>query len=184
MKCTSCGEGQLRPGFIEGLFRAHSCDQCQGDWILIEDYVAWKERNPDYQFAEQIEFGNEAEDSKRALFCPVSGTLMRKFRISASSAHRVDYSVATGGIWLDKGEWHLLKAEGLAGALNQLVTQQWQQQIREDTSQQNFADIYQDKFGDETYQRLRDIRTWLNNHPQKADLRAYLMAEDPYSAER
>ncbi|WP_241566335.1 zf-TFIIB domain-containing protein [Pseudoalteromonas sp. R3] len=122
MKCTSCGVGQLRPGFIEGLFRAHSCDHCQGDWILIEDYVAWKERNPDYQFAEHIEFGEDVQDSKRALLCPVSGTLMRKFRISATSAHRVDYSVATGGLWLDKGEWQLLKAEGLAGALNQLVT--------------------------------------------------------------
>jgi hypothetical protein len=28
------------------------------------------------------------------------------------------------------------------------------------------------------------VREWLNTHPQKADLRAYLMAEDPYSAKR
>mgnify|MGYP000998059799 CR=1 FL=1 len=53
-----------------------------------------------------------------------------------------------------------------------------------DNAKDSFADIYQDKFGDDVYSKIKDMRRWLNTHPQKADLRAYLMAEDPYSAKR
>ncbi|WP_026957358.1 zf-TFIIB domain-containing protein [Aliagarivorans taiwanensis] len=185
MKCTSCKQGDLTPCFIEGQFRAHTCTHCGGNWILIEDFVAWKERNADYVFAENIAFeSDEASDTKKALICPVSGAIMRKFRISSTNEHRVDYSAAVGGIWLDSGEWELLKSEGLAGSLNALVTKQWQNQIKEQSAKQSFSDIYNDKFGDETYAKVKAIRTWLESQPQRADLRAYILAEDPYSAER
>ena len=184
MKCTSCSHGVLKPGFIEGQFRAHTCSSCQGNWILIEDFVAWRERHPDYQFAEHITLDTEAGETKTALLCPSSGAIMRKFRISATNAHRVDYSAAVGGIWLDAGEWELLKAEGLAGSLNAVVTRQWQNRIREQSTQQNFSDIYRDKFGAETYDKIKALREWLHSQPQKADLRAYLLAEDPYAADR
>ena len=68
--------------------------------------------------------------------------------------------------------------------MNAVVTQQWQNQIREQSTKQNFSDIYADKFGADTYTKVKELRTWLNAQPQKADLRAYLMAEDPYSAEK
>ena len=185
MKCTSCKVGVLKPSFIEGQFRAHTCSSCEGSWILIEDYVAWKERNPEYRFAEAMSFSEDAAvDSKKALMCPVSGTIMRKFRISAGNDHRLDYSTSVGGIWLDKGEWELLKSEGLAGSLNAVVTQSWQKKVKEETAKENFAEIYRSKFGDETYAKVKELRDWLINQEQKADLRAYLMAEDPYSAEK
>ncbi|WP_245556355.1 TFIIB-type zinc ribbon-containing protein [Algicola sagamiensis] len=109
---------------------------------------------------------------------------MRKLRISAQHAHRLDYSNSVGGIWLDKGEWELLKAEGLAGSLNAIVTQTWQNKIRQETALNNFVEIYESKFGKETYKKAKEIRQWLQSQPQKADLRAYLLAEDPYSAEK
>ena len=184
MKCTSCKKGTLVPSFIEGQFRAHTCDNCHGNWILIEDYVAWKERNPNYQFANDIQFNTDGTDSNKALLCPITGTIMRKFRISSSTDHRVDYSNAVGGIWLDQGDWELLKEKGLAGTLNAVVTQHWQQQIREQSTKQHFADIYQDKFGKETYDKVKEFRQWLEGQPHKGDLRAYIMAEDPYSAHK
>lgn len=184
MKCTSCKQGTLNPSFIEGQFRAHTCSGCEGNWILIEDFVAWKDRNPDYQFSDEISFEQEAADTKKALLCPVTGTIMNKFRISAQNDHRVDYSAAVGGLWLDRGEWELLKTEGLAGTLNAVVTKQWQHQIREQSTKQNFSDIYRDKFGEENYAQVKAFREWLQQQPQKADLRAYLLAEDPYSAEK
>ena len=109
---------------------------------------------------------------------------MRKFKIAASTDHRVDYSAQVGGIWLDKGEWELLKAEGVAGALNNVVTQQWQKKIREENTASHFAEIYAAKFGEATYKEVKALREWLNAQPNKADLRAYLLAEDPYSTER
>lgn len=183
MNCTSCKNGVLRPSFIDGLFRGHTCTNCEGNWILIEDFVSWKEHNPEHQIPEPSEWSEDTlADTAKALLCPVTGTIMRKFKVSAKTPHRVDYSAAVGGIWLDKGEWELLKAEGVAGSLNNLVTQQWQLNIREESASNTFADIYQSKFGTDNYAKIKEIREWLNAQPQKADLRAYLLAENPYSA--
>ncbi|KGJ91463.1 zf-TFIIB domain-containing protein [Colwellia psychrerythraea] len=174
MKCTSCKKGELIPSFIDGQFRAHTCSNCNGNWILIEDYVAWKERNPQYSFDENTHC--DVDETKQALLCPVSGTIMRKLRLSSATEHRIDYSANVGGVWLDKGEWELLKEEGLAGSLNALLTSHWQRNIRINNTK--------DKFGNESYDKVKELRKWLYQQPNKADLRSYILAEDPYSAER
>ncbi|MEZ8129865.1 TFIIB-type zinc ribbon-containing protein [Enterovibrio norvegicus] len=184
MDCTSCKRGVLKPSYIEGQFRAHTCSHCKGDWILIEDFIAWRERNPGYEFAENATLTLDASETKKAMLCPQSGVIMRKFRISAAHDHRVDYSAAVGGIWLDHGEWELLKAEGLATSVGGVVTEQWQHKVREQSAKQSFTDLYVSKFGEEDYQKVKALREWILSHPQKADLRAFLLAEDPYSAEK
>ncbi|WP_104398870.1 TFIIB-type zinc ribbon-containing protein [Vibrio penaeicida] len=182
MKCTSCNTGVLEPKFIDGMFPAHICNECEGNWILVEDYVAWKEDNPAYPISNSVTC--EISDTETALLCPQTGTIMRKLRISSNISHRLDYSVAVGGIWLDKGEWSIIREGGLANSLNAVVTTQWQKNIRTNNSTENFVSLYNDKFGEETYEKLKDIRSWINAHPNKHDLQAYLSAEDPYSAER
>ncbi len=182
MKCTGCEDGVLKPSFIDDLFRAHTCNTCQGNWILVEDYVRWKENNPQYPAAEDLTY--EVEDTETALLCPQTGSIMRKFRLTSQNSHRLDYSSRVGGIWLDKGEWELIKQDGLASSLNAVLTSQWQKNIRMNTAKDNFSALYEDKFGDDTYQKLKELRSWLDENPNKADLRAYLLAEDPYSAER
>ncbi len=181
MRCPSCKGTRLIPSFLDDLFRAHTCKDCAGSWLLIEDYVAWKERNPEYTFSQHALF--EVEDSKQALLCPVSGTIMQKYRISHASDHFLDYSSSVGGVWLDSGEWDYLKKHNLAGSLNKLFTDQWQKSIRLNSARKTFADIYRAKFGDESYAKAKEIREWLNDHPCKADLRSYILAEDPYSTE-
>ncbi|WP_226643669.1 hypothetical protein [Microbulbifer variabilis] len=185
-RCTSCKEGVLKPDLIEGLFRAYTCSNCEGNWILVEDYLTWKRKNPEYQFPEKLKGLSEvvAEDTKRAILCPVSGVIMQKFKIVAGSEHRLDYSPAVGGIWLDKGEWELLKAEGLADSLNFLVTNEWQKKVRDSNARGTFSEVYRKRFGEETYGKVKEFREWLQTQENKADITAYLVAEDPYSAER
>jgi len=182
MKCTSCKQGELIPSFIDGQFRAHTCSNCSGNWLLIEDYVAWKERNSQFSFDETLEC--EIDESKQALLCPVTGAIMRKLRLSTTTEHRIDYSASVGGVWLDKGEWDLLKKEGLAGSLNAVLTAHWQRNIRLNSTKDNFTEIYSDKFGKESYDKVKALREWLYQQPNKADLRAYLLAVDPYSANK
>ena len=182
MLCTSCKSGKLNPSYIDSLFRAHTCDNCGGNWILIEDYVSWKERNPDQEFTTvEVE---DVQDSGKALLCPVSGAIMRKLRINKDSAHKLDYSARVGGVWLDKGEWELLKQEGLAGSLNAILTEQWQTKIKDQKAEATFEALYREKFGDEDYEKVKQLRSWLTDNPNKADLRAYLLADDPYSAKK
>lgn len=182
MQCTSCRVGILLPGLMDNLFKAHTCVHCGGNWVLIEDYVAWKEEHPEVSAPEAN--GCEAIDTEKALLCPVSGKIMRKFRITANHTHRLDYSAGVGGVWLDKGEWELIKQDGLMTSLNAILTVQWQKNIRRDLAKESFTAFYQDKFGDEAYSKVKAVREWIEEQPCKAELRAYLLAEDPYSAER
>jgi len=198
MKCTHCKTGILKPSKIDGLFPAHSCSVCGGDWILIEDYANWKAKHPDYDFSENITENiaenvakNVSEDNfqvtetnNKAMICPASGSIMQKFRLTSSSEYKINYSAKVGGIWLNKGEWDYLKRLGLAGSLNTLLTEPGQNEILQDATKQHLKQIYQDKFGSEAYQKIQEIRRWLNNHEQKQDLLAYLIADDPYSVNK
>jgi Zn-finger nucleic acid-binding protein len=143
--------------------------------------MSWQDRNPDHSFSEDASL--EAEESKQALICPVTGSVMQKYRISYDSDHYLDYSPAIGGVWLDKGEWEYLKAQNLAGSLSRIFTAQWQRSIRNSNARLTFTDLYREKFGEESYSRIKEVRKWLNDHPRKADLRAYLLADDPYSSQ-
>lgn len=185
MNCTSCKDGVLKETLLEADLWAHTCDSCGGHWILIEDFSSWKDANPDYEFSASILLENtEINDSKKALICPSSGTIMQKFRISASNDHKIDYSSKVGGVWLDKGEWKLLKSDGLAGFLNSILTNHWQTKIKQENASTNFSDIYLAKFGTENYEKVKEFRQWLVNHELKSDLKAYLLAEDPYAADK
>ncbi len=182
MNCPSCKTGELTPSFLELLFRTHSCGGCGGHWILIEDFVEWKTRNPGTHRAPQADY--EAEDSKNALLCPMTGRIMQKFRLSSDSSHRLDYSPSVGGVWLDPGEWEYLKEHGLADSLNQVFTAQWQASIRKEDARATFTQLYRERFGEEQYQKIKELREWLTAQPNRSDLRAYLLAEDPYSTGR
>ncbi|WP_165856111.1 zf-TFIIB domain-containing protein [Marinobacter sp. JSM 1782161] len=182
MNCTSCKQGKLIPNFLEPQLRSHACNHCGGDWLLVEDYVAWKENNPEFTVAEHADF--EIEDTQHALLCPATGAIMHKYHIANDSDHKLDYSPRVGGIWMDKGEWTYLKLANLAGSLNRIFTDQWQQAIRTQSARETFEDIYQERFGEDDYRKARDVREWLRNNANRADLRAYILAEDPYSAVR
>lgn len=179
MKCTSCKSGTLVPSFLEAQFRCHTCDHCGGNWILIEDYVSWKERNPSFEFNPGSIESMDAADTSRALLCPVTGGLMRKFRISDGTPHRIDYSTRVGGVWLDKGEWELLVAEGLAGSLNAILTDQWQHRVTLESSRAALSELHRNKFGDEDYEKANEIRRWINSHENSDELRRFIMTDSP-----
>ena len=44
--------------------------------------------------------------------------------------------------------------------------------------------IYLEKFGSESYEKAKEFREWLINHELKSDLKAYVLADDPYSADK
>jgi Zn-finger nucleic acid-binding protein len=183
MNCTSCRFGVLEPTLLDGLFNARTCSKCDGHWILVEEFVEWKKNNPDHPFIQDTEWTeDQSVDTTKALLCPISGVIMRKIKISTKTDHKIDYSHMVGGIWLDKGEWELLKAHGLAGQLNTIVTKEWQNKLRHENTSHNFSEFYEQKFGKDNYDKVKEIREWLSSQPQKADLRAYIMADNPYSA--
>ena len=182
MKCPACKSGNLVSGYLEDLFLARTCDHCGGNWLLLEDYLHWLQRTPPQPLAASIEY--EIMDSKHVLLCPVTGTMMLKYRISGATDHRLDLSSDISGIWMDKGEWELLKSEGLAHQLNSIFTEPWQRRIQSERTAEILSARYEDKFGAENYQKVKEFREWLLQQGNHLELLAYLIAKDPYSVKR
>lgn len=191
MKCTSCKIGRLQPGYLDNLFPAHTCDHCGGHYVMLDDYLKWLEHTDDEIInqaqanSHELELVQEqATETKRALICPMHGNIMLKYRISKDTSHRIDINPATNGIWLDKGEWALIKSHGLAGCLNKIFTAPWQKDIKEQSAAEVLAGNYLEQFGEQDYQKIKEIRKWLDGNPKRNLLVAYLAAKEPYSAIR
>ncbi|WP_261867855.1 hypothetical protein [Budvicia aquatica] len=103
-------------------------------------------------------------------------------KIPYSSTHRLDLSPRINAIWLDKGEWELLKKEGISDKLNSIFTDVWQRRIRESLAHNQFDTLYSTEFGQEDYEKVKSIRAWLLQHPHKDKLTAFLLADNPWSA--
>lgn len=177
MKCTSCKEGQLTHAYVDALFPCLTCSHCGGNWVKLADYLRWQESQPSLPPANDASL--DANDSTNALLCPETGSFMLKYRISHKNDHRLDLSPAANAIWLDKGEWELLKQEGLALQLNAIFTDQWQKKIRDAKTEETLSGLYQEMFKD-NYAALKEFKTIFDQMENRAEAVAYLMASNPY----
>ncbi len=181
MQCPKCKVGVLQHAYLDNIFPCRTCDRCGGNWLMLDDYLQYKSQLENLASSdESLSF--EAEETKHALICPVTGTLMLKYRISKESTHRLDLSPRINAIWLDKGEWELLKKEGISDKLNSIFTDVWQRRIRESLAHNQFDTLYSTEFGQEDYEKVKSIRAWLLQHPHKDKLTAFLLADNPWSA--
>jgi len=176
MKCSSCGTGRLESSYFEGLFACHSCTDCGGDLILLGDFLRWQELNPESKFEVEAEVGVVAEETKRAMICPLTGTLMTKYRISADTEHRLDLSPTINAVWLDKGEWQLLKEKGLANNLNQIFTNHWQRDIHAVETSEMLDELNARKFG-EHYEQVKAFKSVFKGMKNRQEVIAYLLGD-------
>ncbi|WP_370979468.1 zf-TFIIB domain-containing protein [Agaribacterium sp. ZY112] len=180
MNCTSCKNGTLKPNYLDGSLLVHQCTNCKGNWLYISDYLRWLELGGKTKQNNASTTIN-IEESNKALLCPVSGSLMTKYKISHDSTHRLDFSASANGVWLDSGEWELLKEKSLSHSLTDVFTSHWQKELRSQEAKTVLSTIYQGQFGNDDYEKIKQTKTWLDSNPNKAKLIAYLLDENPYS---
>lgn len=176
MKCSSCKNGNLEQSYFEGLFACHSCSSCGGDLILLGDFLRWQELNPKAELSVEAEVDVVVEDTSRAMLCPLSGTLMTKYRIAADTEHRLDLSPSINAVWLDKGEWNLLKEKGLADKLADIFTDHWQRGVREEESSEVLEDLYERRFGGH-YEQVKAFKSVLKSMSNRQEVVAYLLSD-------
>ena len=104
---------QLRE--IEPGLEVYECPRSGGLWIPLQSYLAWKEQHPAGTAGPTETTGVPVpnDSRQRALICPESGRLLLRYRVGHGLQFHIDRSPATGGVWLDKGEWEALKSKGL-----------------------------------------------------------------------
>jgi len=77
-------------------------------------------------------------------------------------------------VWFDRDEWQLLAARGLALRLADVFSDEWQRDIRQKEQAAAIERMFEQRLGSEELTRAREVREWINSHPKKSELLAYL----------
>lgn len=181
MRCPICKDNKLEPvSLLEGLVAAQ-CSNCKGVFIASNDYMAWwrtlDSTIPAKEGAIEIDPSWEIPELK---LCPNCGHIMARYKVFPDTDFYLDRCRSCNGIWLDAHEWEVLIDRNLHDNLNDFFTRPWQDHLHAEETRNHLDAIYLDKLGGQDYERIREIREWLRNHPRHGMLLAFLQAEDPY----
>jgi hypothetical protein len=162
----------LEPGLM-----VYECPKSGGLWIPLQAYLNWKEHQPEIQIpAPDESLPTPADEPKhKALLCPESGRLLLRYRVGHGLPFHIARSPATGGVWLEKGEWEALKSKGLHVSLHLIFTAAYQRQIRSAVYTQKLTDTFRDRIGAEDFAKVNEFAIWLTNHSKARDICCYLL---------
>jgi Zn-finger nucleic acid-binding protein len=169
---------------IEPGLTAYECPKSGGFWIPLQSYSAWQESHPFQNAPSAIPTAPVQDDSaRRALICPESGRLLLRYRVGHGLQFHVDRSPATGGVWLDKGEWEALKSKGLHGSLHLIFTAAYQRQVRSGEYDENLKETFRDRIGAADFAKVAEFARWLASHPKRRDICCYLLDNVEHTTE-
>lgn len=184
-KCPACKNTVLELSSLENSLPVMTCNSCGGSWLRANEYALWlKSQNPgsfDETKTKEASKRFPIVESIKAAVCPDCGRFLRKFQIGAKIDFHLDRCQNCNGVWLDKNEWESLKVADLHDEINQFFTKPWQQEIQEKVTASKFDTMYLEKFGESDYQKIKEIREWLQEKPNRNNLIAFLLDKDPFS---
>lgn len=173
MKCASCDTAELTPATLEDGLPCYTCAQCAGSLLSLSPYVDWATRQPERE-PHPAPFEVSAADSKQALRCPKCTRIMIKYKVTADNAHGLDYCFGCEEVWLDRGEWAWLKAQGLDTQVTAISTDAWQRRLREEASAKIRDEKFHHTLGADAYAAAERFRDWLRQQPQRAEILRFL----------
>ena len=178
MLCPTCAPLELQPTVLDTNLSAQRCPGCQGLFISSADYWAWREQHgpdlPEQPDPQPIPPDVEASGAKQ---CPLCRHLLLPYKIALDILFTVDHCGACNGMWFEKEEWNSLQRRQLHDNLHQMFAAPWQRRLRMAEHRTRMDAIYRAKFGEEDYAEVQRVKAWLDAHPQRQALRAYLNAE-------
>jgi Zn-finger nucleic acid-binding protein len=181
MQCPVCKTKRCSPVELEENLKAASCETCGGHWISHQNYSTWLKRHgetlPEKPFSE-VEF--DVGDVQEAKLCPDCRRILLKYKVGHGLDFFVDHCPGCGGVWLDKNEWAALQDKNLHDEIHKVFSTSWQSQIRGDQMASKLDQAYENRFGADSYTRAKETREWIQAHPQKQAILAFLSDDNPY----
>lgn len=171
--CPKCG-GKFVSKYLEEGLPNYECSSCGGNWLNVNDISMWIDNvDLEHDFEAHPSETILSEDNDQALRCPFSGAMMAKYRFSAASEHYIDYSAASGSIWLDKGEWGIIKSLNLVGYVPQFFNTHWQKKVVEDSMDNHIENKYREILGD-AFDEVSEFKKKFENSDLLRDIQVYL----------
>jgi len=184
-KCPFCKNIVLQPTQLENSLPVLECNSCSGTWIRANDYSIWlksqKPGNFDESKNKEASSRFPVTEANKAAVCPDCGHFLRKYKIGSSIDFHLDRCNSCNGVWLERNEWQILKMVDLHDEINQMFTKPWQQHIRDEVAAKKLDVMYLEKFGEDDYKKIKEIRIWLQDNPNYNALIAFLLEKEPFS---
>lgn len=182
MRCPVCTpERTLEPSALEGgELRVRRCPQCEGIWLRSGDYWKWRAQRPGS--LPELPPGNDVSalvpETGGLRRCPDCDYILARVRVGHGVPFTVDRCRNCEGAWLDGGEWEALKARQLHDDLYHIFDDAWQRSIKREESVRITEESFRRRLGDEWYEKVRAVRAWLDDHPSRSEIFAYLQLRD------
>ncbi|MET1254069.1 hypothetical protein [Aliikangiella maris] len=178
MFCPKCKNKSLKPTKLDDGLSAAGCLHCHGALVSLLYYRDWAERHngiiTEAPSTVGLLKGMQSEDSMGAVGCPKCNRLMQKYRISGCTNNRLDWCTTCDEVWLDGGEWELIKALELGQEIPMVLTEQWQKKVRAQVSEENRRERFAKILTAADLQKADEFRDWLKDHAQKEDILFYV----------
>ena len=173
MNCYSCDGYIMKPIKLAHGLPALQCNKCGGTHIDLLSYRAW--RDDDKKLAATVEVSEAAPtDNKKALVCQRCSKIMLKYKIATHRENYIDLCTTCDDAWLDAGEWQLLGSLQQQDKLAHILTEPWQNKLKKEIAEENFANKYQSLFGEIDYEKVNEISDWLREHENRHELLNYI----------
>ena len=172
MECPQCNKHRLEPFELEIGLIACRCMHCEGVLLPLMNYRYWIDNNPSVEIS--IEEDSVVEDQKQAKICPKCTRLMTKFKIGVDSKNRLELCSSCDEVWLDSGEWQLLKSLDIHDQLPSIFTEAWQRNIRAKKQAESLKQSYESQIGEESFAKVDAFKEWLDGHERKSSIIQYL----------
>lgn len=178
MKCPVC---KIEFGPIINLekeLKARECPHCAGVWIPGFNYIRYIDHSHFHrEDLEKIDLNSlqSDHDTREAKICPDCGSIIERQKLNPVDTFAIERCGHCAGIWLDKGEWDVLKSHGLKKALFFIFSQTFQHFINQKGLEQSTEERYVSLLGQEGFDKLKGVKTWLQSHDYKNEILSYLM---------
>ncbi len=180
LNCYQCKGQTLSPTKLDVGLPALKCSECDGTYIDLLSYRTWLEDFSEYIESEQASDEeiviDELTNTETAMICQRCHKFMTKYRINHEHDNTINVCTRCDDVWLDKGEWALLKQLKIQDKLTEVMSDPWQKHILNQEEQQLIDKVNHEKFGDD-FEKIHDFVQWLSNHPKRRQIKSYLMAQ-------
>ncbi len=175
LNCYKCTDETLLPTKLDNTLSALGCKTCEGTYVDLLSYRTWLENHTIDSESKPLETfsADELDNTDSALICQRCRKFMLKYRINNEHKNTINVCHTCDDVWLDRGEWSLLKYLNMQDKLTAVMSEPWQQQLRKQDREQNFQKIYQQKLGDD-FAKVEEFAKWLSTHPNKSEVQHYL----------
>ncbi|MBN2210229.1 MAG: zf-TFIIB domain-containing protein [Sedimentisphaerales bacterium] len=176
MQCPVCKTSVLKHQELESGLKSMFCPGCKGTWIASYQYWLWRDKHgkslPEIPLAKE----NDADihDNITAKLCPECGHFLIRYPVGHGCAFQLDRCGHCGGMWFDCQEWEALKRRNLHDDVHLIFSEVWQHRVRNEERHRDREKFLEQKFGQKDYARIKEIKAWLQNHPQSGELYAFL----------